>query len=126
MDLAGFDLHRGHGARDVEQLLDSLGWLSAFAQPVGRLLIVDLDQRGLLKRVITTDLLYVAAVPGGTPVNNHDAVDGLLLLAHSHQSHLDGHQLTSCFVGHSSGCRGLALPGLRPASSSSFLLRRIA
>ncbi len=95
VNLPPLHLHGGQGAGDVEQLLNGFGGLGSLGQPCGGLVVVDLDQRGLLARVVTPDLLDIPTVPWGTAVHDHDPIYGRLLLAHPDQSHLHGHRLTS-------------------------------
>src|SRR5699024_10284240 len=67
---------------DLEQRGDGLRGLGALGEPVLGALAVDLDERGLLGRVVQTDLLDGPAVPLGTGVHDDDAVEGGADLAH--------------------------------------------
>ena len=62
-----------------------LARLRADAEPVQGALLVDLDQRGVLERVVLADVLDEAAVAGSPLVGHHDAVEGPLLRAHPPQ-----------------------------------------
>src|SRR6185312_8724492 len=81
---------------DLQQRHDLLGRLGADAEPVLRTLGVDLDQRGLLGRLVEADLLDRPAVALGARVRDDDAVVRRPDLAESLETDLDGH---SC--GHS-------------------------
>src|SRR5437868_2352871 len=71
----------------LEKLHDRLGRLRADAQPVGRPLGVDLDARGVLLRVVETDLLDRPAITLGAAVGDDDAV--LRVADHSEPLELD-------------------------------------
>ena len=71
---------------------DRLGRLRADAQPVLRPLGVDLDERGVLHRVVLADLLDRAAVPLGARVGDDDAVLRGAHLAQALELDLDSHE----------------------------------
>src|SRR5690606_30001727 len=78
-------------ARELEQHGDLLGRLRADGQPVRRALRVDLDERGLLGRVVLADLLDHATVALGLGVGYDDTVVGRTDLAEALETDLDSH-----------------------------------
>ena len=70
---------------------DGLGRLGADAEPVLRPLGVDLDEGGLLLRVVLADRLDRAAVTLGPGVGDDDAVVRRAHLAQAHELDLGGH-----------------------------------
>ena len=73
-------------AGDLEDRGDRLGRLRADAEPVLRALGVDLDERGVLVRVVLADLLDRAAVALGARVGDDDAVVRRADLAEAHRA----------------------------------------
>src|SRR5581483_6978709 len=78
-----------------EQLLDLLTRLRALAQPVERLVVVEIEVRRVLARAVVTDRLDDPTVTRRARVGDDDAVGRLLGLAHPHQTDLHGHVLGS-------------------------------
>src|SRR5680860_115761 len=82
-------------------------WLGVGAQPtepVLHALGVDLDERGLLGRVVQPDLLDGPAIALGARVHDDNAVVRSMDLAHALQTNLDGHGCgVSCFLSGVSG-----------------------
>ena len=78
-------------AGDLDQLVDSVGGLSAHAEPVLDALGVDADERGLLHRVVDADLLDDTAIALLAGVEDDDPVEGGELLAHALEANLDCH-----------------------------------
>src|SRR4051812_1251774 len=97
---------RAHGARvalelapvtrELEERRDLLGRLRADAEPVLGALRVDLDERGLLGRVVLADLLDHTTVALGARVGDDDAVVGRADLAEALQTDLDSHNSPVC------------------------------
>src|SRR5437016_5950286 len=80
-------------ARDLEQLLYPFGGPRSPGEPVNGPVVVDLHGRGLGAGLVGAQYLDEPAVTRGGGVGHHDAVRRLLLLAHPHESELDGHLL---------------------------------
>ena len=96
---AGQPLGRLPVAGDLEDRGDGLGRLRADAEPVPRPLGVDLDERGILLRVVLADLLDRAAVALGARVGDDDPVLRVAHLAEALELDLD------CHGRDSPGCR---------------------
>src|SRR5690606_35965276 len=78
-------------ARDLEEREHLLGRLRADAEPVLGAVRGDLDERGLLGRVVLADLLDHATVTLGARVRDDDTVVRRTDLAETLQTNLDGH-----------------------------------
>src|SRR5690606_24007740 len=78
-------------ARELEERSDLLGRLCADAQPVLRAVGVDLDERGLLGRVVLADLFNDATVALGARVGDNDAVVRSADLAKALQTNFYSH-----------------------------------
>src|SRR5436309_2606670 len=78
---------------DLEELRDRVGRLSALAEPVLDLVLVELDRRRLGLGVVAPDDLDEPAVARRARIGHHDAVDRVLLRAHPRQSHSHCHLL---------------------------------
>ena len=68
-----------------------LARLRALAQPVEDLVLLDVEARWLLTRLVVADDLDVAAIARAPTVGDDDPVARLLLLAHAHEANFDGH-----------------------------------
>src|SRR5690554_4183213 len=78
-------------AGHLEQRGDLLGGLGAHGEPVLRTLGVDVDERGLLGRVVLADLLDRPAITLLATVHDDDAVVRRADLAHALETDLDCH-----------------------------------
>src|SRR3989442_7786998 len=93
--------------RDVlclEQLLDCFRGQCALAEPVLHLLLVELDQRGIVLRVVPPHDLDELAVPRRAGVGHDDAVDRVLLRTDARQPHPYSQTVTSVSSIASCGC----------------------
>jgi len=95
-------------AGELEEHEHLLGRLGADAEPVLRAVGVDLDARGLLGRVVQTDLLDDAAVALGARVGDDDAVVRSADLAEALQTDFDSHNSPVL----TSGTRGVPVDSL--------------
>ena len=109
---------------DLEQLLHGLGGLRALAEPVLDLLLVELDQRRIVLRVVAPDDLDELAVARRARVGHDDAVDRVLLRPDARQPHSYRQLITSvssiasCACWTSSPCAGGACGARRPRPGS--------
>ena len=78
-------------AGDLDQLVDGIGGLGAHTEPVLDTLGVDADERGLLHRVVDTDLLDDTTIALLAGVEDDDPVEGGKLLTHALEANLDCH-----------------------------------
>ena len=75
-----------HDADLLEEATDGVGRLCASLEPLEHLFLVELDVRGLLVRVVETDLFDKAIVAGLAGVDDHGAVDGVVTLAETSET----------------------------------------
>jgi hypothetical protein len=90
-DGVGVALELAPVARELQQRGDLLGRLCADSEPVLRAVRLDLDERGLLGRVVLADLLDDTTIALGARVGDDDAVVGGADLAHALETDLDSH-----------------------------------
>src|SRR6476620_4217484 len=114
--------------RDVlrlEQLLDCFRGQCPLAEPVLHLLLVELDQRGIVLRVVTPHDLDELAVPRRAGVGHDDAIHRILLRSDARQPHpyrqvvTSVSSIASCVCWTSSPCAAApAAPRLREAAEA--------
>src|SRR5580765_1631231 len=80
---------------DLQQPVDRLGGLRTLAEPVLHLVLVELDQRRIVLRVVAPDDLDELAVARRARVGDHDAVHRVLLRPDTRQSHANCQTTTS-------------------------------
>src|SRR6185503_2209216 len=102
------------GAGDLQQLLDGLGGLGTLLEPGDGLVVVDVDHRRLLARLVGADDLDEPAVAGRTGIRGDHPVGGLLLLAHPHEAELDHVDFSSLgwAPGSLTGCAGAVVSAI--------------
>ena len=76
---------------DLELLLNSIGRLSANREPVLCTIGIDLDDGGVLGRVVLTDLLDHGAITALAGIDNDDTVERCTDLTHALKTNLDCH-----------------------------------
>src|SRR5207247_4268837 len=107
----------------AQEVRHGLGRLCALAEPCEGPVLVDVDDRGLLERVVLPDDLDELAVARAALVRHHHPVVRLLLLAHPRQPDPDRHSVPPTVPGRQAS-RGSAASSCpfrlaRPSSSAS-------
>src|SRR5690606_33491914 len=103
--------------RELEERRNLLGRLRADAEPVLGTLGVDLDERGLLGRVVLADLLDHTTVALGARVGDDDAVVRRADLAQALQANLYSHN-SPVFLDMGANSQPCAWGDTRPERSS--------
>src|SRR5262249_12187677 len=111
----------------LQQLLHRLGGLPALAEPVLHLLLVELDQRRIVLRVVPPHDLDELAVARRARVGHDDAIDRVLLRPDPRQPHAYGQTVTSvssiasCACWTSSPCASARTASAHPATGEACL-----